>query len=48
VLFFDIANTLLDNDRVTADLNRHREQMVGHERQENYWAIFERLRVELG
>ena len=44
---FDIDNTLLDNDRVTADLRCHLEQTVRHERQETYWAIFERLRTEL-
>ena len=48
VFLFDVDNTLLDNDRVTADLKHHLEQTVGHERQENYWAIFERLRTELG
>ena len=48
VFLFDVDNTLLDNDRVTADLKCHLEQTVGHERQENYWAIFERLRTELG
>jgi phosphoserine phosphatase len=48
VFLFDVDNTLLDNDRVTADLKRHLEQTVGHERQENYWAIFERLRTQLG
>ena len=48
VFLFDVDNTLLDNDRVTVDLKRHLEQTVGHERQENYWVIFERLRTELG
>ena len=48
VFLFDVDNTLLDNDRVTADLKRHLGQTVGHERQENYWAIFEQLRTELG
>ena len=48
VFLFDVDNTLLDNDRVTADLKHHLAQTVGHERQENYWAIFERLRMELG
>ena len=48
VFLFDVDNTLLDNDRVTADLKRHLEQTVGQERQENYWAIFEQLRTELG
>jgi hypothetical protein len=45
VFLFDVDNTLLDNDRVTTDLKRHLEQTVGRERQENYWAIFERLRT---
>jgi FMN phosphatase YigB (HAD superfamily) len=48
VLLFDVDNTLLDNDRVTADLRDHLEREVGHERQERYWAIFEDLRVEVG
>ena len=29
VFLFDVDNTLLDNDRVTADLKRHLEQQVG-------------------
>ena len=48
VFLFDVDNTLLDNDRVTADLKRQLEREVGHERQERYWSIFEELRVELG
>src|SRR6476661_9988934 len=48
VFLFDVDNTLLDNDRVTADLKQHLEQEVGHERQQRYWAIFEQLRTELG
>lgn len=48
VFLFDVDNTLLDNDRVTDDLKRHLEETVGHARQEDYWAIFERLRTELG
>jgi len=48
VFLFDVDNTLLDNDRVTADLKRQLEREVGHERQERYWAIFEQLRTELG
>src|SRR6267143_282703 len=48
VFLFDVDNTLLDNDRVTADLRRHLEYTVGHERQECYWVIFEQLRTELG
>jgi FMN phosphatase YigB (HAD superfamily) len=48
VFLFDVDNTLLDNDRVTADLKRQLEREVGHERQERYWSIFEELRTELG
>jgi FMN phosphatase YigB (HAD superfamily) len=48
VFLFDVDNTLLDNDRVTADLKRHLEREVGRERQEHYWTILEQLRGELG
>jgi len=48
VFLFDVDNTLLDNDRVTADLKQHLEREIGHERQERYWSIFEELRAELG
>jgi hypothetical protein len=48
VFLFDVDNTLLDNDRVTADLKRHLEKQVGPERQQRYWEFFEQLRAELG
>ena len=48
VFLFDVDNTLLDNDRVSADLKHHLEKEVGHERQKRYWAFFEQLRSELG
>jgi len=48
VFLLDVDNTLLDNDRVIADLMRHLESEVGHERQQRYWEIFEQLRNELG
>jgi FMN phosphatase YigB (HAD superfamily) len=48
VFLFDVDNTLLDNDRVTADLKRHLEREVGPERAARYWTIFEQLRTELG
>lgn len=48
VFLFDVDNTLLDNDRVTADLKHHLEQEVGLEREQRYWTIFEQLRAELG
>ncbi|OWK35597.1 HAD family hydrolase [Fimbriiglobus ruber] len=48
VFLLDVDNTLLDNDRVVADLRAHMTQVFGAERQERYWAIFENLRDELG
>jgi FMN phosphatase YigB (HAD superfamily) len=45
---FDVDNTLLDNDRVTADLRRYLEQMFGPGVRDRYFAIFEELRAELG
>ena len=48
VFLFDVDNTLLDNDRVAADLKHHLERAVGHERQQRYWTFFEELRAELG
>ncbi len=48
VFLFDVDNTLLDNDHVTADLRRYLEREVGAERNARYWAIFEELRAELG
>jgi FMN phosphatase YigB (HAD superfamily) len=48
VYLLDVDNTLLDSDRVVADLMRHLDRTVGHECQQDYWTIFERLRAELG
>jgi FMN phosphatase YigB (HAD superfamily) len=48
VVLFDVDNTLLDNDRVTQDLERHLRQEFGQANCDRYWAIFEQLRVELG
>ena len=48
VFLFDVDNTLLDNDRVTADLRRHADQTVGSEGQQRYFEIFEEIRSELG
>src|SRR5688572_24650907 len=48
VFLFDVDNTLLENDRVTADLKRHLQREVGPERAQHYWSIFEQLRTELG
>ncbi len=48
VSLFDVDNTLLDNDRVVADMMRFLEAEVGTERQQRYWTLFEELRRELG
>ncbi len=48
VFLFDVDNTLLDNDHITADLKQHLQEQVGPERQQRYWDIFEQLRTELG
>lgn len=48
VFLFDVDNTLLDNDRVTADLKGHLEREVGPDRAQRYWTLFEQLRAELG
>jgi FMN phosphatase YigB (HAD superfamily) len=48
VFFFDVDNTLLDNDRVSSDLKRHLIDKVGASSAGRYWEIFEDLRAELG
>lgn len=48
VFLLDVDNTLLDNDRVTADLRRFLEVEVGAQKARRYWQIFEELRHELG
>jgi phosphoglycolate phosphatase-like HAD superfamily hydrolase len=48
VFLFDVDNTLLDNDRVSADLRRYLTKEVGPARAEQYFEIFETLRAELG
>jgi FMN phosphatase YigB (HAD superfamily) len=48
VFLVDVDNTLLDNDRVTADLRRHLDAAFGKEYADWYWQDFENLRRELG
>ena len=48
IFLFDIDNTLLDNDRVAADLQRHLASEIGAKGAQEYWRIFEQLRTELG
>lgn len=48
VVLFDVDNTLVDNDRVQADLGAHLAAGYGRAAADRYWAIFEELRSELG
>ena len=48
VFLLDVDNTLLDNDRVHDDLRDHLEREFGAASRDQYWAIFEGLRTELG
>ena len=48
VFLIDVDNTLLDNDRVVADLKNHLVRTLGLEQEQRYFAIFETLRSELG
>jgi FMN phosphatase YigB (HAD superfamily) len=48
VFLFDVDNTLVDNDRVAADLQRHLQTRVGESSAKRYWELFEELRTELG
>lgn len=45
---FDVDNTLLDNDRVQADLRDELVRRFGAAARDRYWAILEDLRGELG
>lgn len=48
VFLFDVDNTLLDNDRIQADLGAHLAGTFGPEVRDRFWEIFEILRAELG
>jgi FMN phosphatase YigB (HAD superfamily) len=48
VFMLDVDNTLLDNDRFAADLGDRLEQAFGAAERARYWAIFGRLREQLG
>ena len=48
VFLVDVDNTLLDNDRVQADLRRELEREFGAAPRDRYWTILENLFSELG
>ena len=48
VFLLDVDNTLLDNDRFSADLGDTLEQAFGAAERDRYWSIYEQLREEFG
>lgn len=48
VFLLDVDNTLLDNDRIIADLRDALTREVGAEKEARYWSIFEECRHEVG
>jgi FMN phosphatase YigB (HAD superfamily) len=48
VFLLDVDNTLVDNDRIVADLREHLEHEFGAASAEHYWSNLEALRAELG
>jgi FMN phosphatase YigB (HAD superfamily) len=48
VFLFDVDNTLLNNDQVTLDLQKHLAREVGADGAKHYWALFEEMRRQLG
>ena len=48
VFLLDVDNTLLDNDRVQADLDAHIAKLFGADAAKTYWSIYETLREKLG
>jgi FMN phosphatase YigB (HAD superfamily) len=48
VFLFDVDNTLVNNDRIAEDLQRHLASEISAEGAQEYWRIFEQLRNELG
>jgi hypothetical protein len=48
VFLVDVDNTLIDNDRIQADLRRHLEREFGALCRDRYWTILEQLFTDLG
>ncbi|MCC7164214.1 MAG: HAD family hydrolase [Anaerolineae bacterium] len=48
VFLFDVDNTLLDTDRVTADLRAFVTNRIGAEQGQMFFALFEKHRAEMG
>ena len=47
VFLFDVDNTLIDNDRIIADMMHHLEQDIGAAPAKKYWEYFEAIRGEI-
>lgn len=48
VIMLDVDNTLLDNDRIAADLSEHLAHEFGKDSRDRYWQLFEALRADVG
>lgn len=48
VFLLDVDTTLLDGDRLVADLKQHLKKAFGDDDLSQYWTIFEARRTELG
>jgi len=48
VFLIDVDNTLLDNDRAKADVARAIGELVGPDRAERFWSLYEEVRDECG
>jgi len=48
VFLFDVDNTLLDNDRMKADLGDHVSEMFGEDARDELWSLYEEERVKHG
>lgn len=46
VFLLDVDNTLIDNDRVKADLQAQIERLVGPDRAARFWLFYEEVRRE--
>ncbi len=47
-LFFDVDNTLIDNDRAKQDLSSHIAALLGEEGERRFWGLYEDIRREQG
>lgn len=47
-LFFDVDNTLIDNDRAKQDLSAHIAALLGKEGERRFWGLYEDVRREQG